>query len=174
VNRPDALTAWQQFLLVLFRFSVGWHIFYQGLGKLQSAHWTSESYLRSAMGPLGWVFQKMAEQTALLRLADQGTMWGLLILGLLLMIGLFTRTASLLAMALLLLFYLAQPPLPVYGFAVRTPDGTELYVNKILIEIMALLVTLSFDTGRISGLDMIVSPWLRRARRQPGATPAQV
>ncbi len=173
MNRPDALTAWQQFVLVLFRFSIGWHVFYQGLGKLQAAHWSSESYLRTATGPLGWVFQWMAGQTAWLKLADQGTMWGLLILGLLLMIGLFTRTASLLAMGLLLLFYVAQPPLPYHGFAMRTPDGTELYVNKILIEIMALLVTLAFDTGLISGLDMIVGPWWRRARRQPGSTTAQ-
>ena len=173
MNRPIALTAWQQFVLVLVRFSVGWHIFYQGLGKLQVARWTSESYLRGATGPLGWLFQRMAEQSTLLKLADQGTMWGLLVLGLLLMVGLFTRTASLLAMGLLMLFYLAQPPLPAHGFAVRTPDGTELYVNKILIEVMALLVTLAFDTGRISGLDMIVGPWLRRTRRLPGNTPAQ-
>jgi len=173
VNRPDALTGWQQFVLVLFRFSVGWHIFYQGLGKLQAVRWTSESYLRSATGPLDWVFHRMAEQVTLLKLADQGTMWGLLILGLLLMVGLFTRTASLLSMGLLMLFYIAQPPLPFHGFAVRTPDGTELYVNKILIEVMALLVTLVFDTGRISGLDMIVGPWLKRNRRQPEQTPAQ-
>jgi thiosulfate dehydrogenase [quinone] large subunit len=173
VNRPDALTAWQQFVLVLFRFSVGWHIFYQGLGKLQAAHWTSESYLRTATGPLGWLFHRMAEQSTLLKFADQGTMWGLFILGLLLMVGLFTRTASLLAIGLLMLFYVAQPPLPVHGFAVRTPDGTELYVNKIMIEVMALMVTLVFDTGRVSGLDMIVGPWLRRFRGEPGRTPAQ-
>ncbi len=172
MNRPNALTAWQQFVLVLFRFSIGWHIFYQGLGKLQAAHWSSESYLRTAIGPLGSVFRWMAEQSTWLKLADQGTMWGLLVLGFLLMIGLFTRTASLLSMGLLLLFYVAQPPLPLHGFAVRTPDGTELYVNKILIEIMALLITLAFDTGHISGLDMIVGPWWKRAR-QPGSAPAQ-
>jgi thiosulfate dehydrogenase [quinone] large subunit len=170
------LTGWQQFVLVLFRFSIGWHLFYQGLGKLQSPHWSSESYLRSASGPLAGLFNYMANQTAWLKLADQGTMWGLLILGFLLMIGLFTRTASVLAMGLLLLFYVAQPPVPFHGFALRTMDGTELYVNKVLIEVMALLIALVFDTGKISGLDMVVGPWFGRIRPALGrrATPADL
>jgi thiosulfate dehydrogenase [quinone] large subunit len=160
----DSLTASQQIVLVLFRFSIGWHLFYQGWGKIEAAHWSSESYLRAATGPLAGVFEYMANQTAWLRLADQGTMWGLLILGLLLMVGLFTRIASILAIGLLLLFYAAMPPLPFHGFALRTPDGTELYVNKVLIEILALLVSLVFDTGKISGLDMLVGRWFRRVR----------
>jgi thiosulfate dehydrogenase [quinone] large subunit len=118
----------------------------------------------------------MADQTTWLKLADQGTMWGLMILGFLLMIGLFTRTASILAMGLLLLFYVAQPPLPFHGFVLRTLDGTELYINKVLIEMMALLVALVFDSGKISGLDMLLGPWFRRIR--PGlarrATPVDL
>jgi thiosulfate dehydrogenase [quinone] large subunit len=170
----DTLTGSQQFVLVLFRFSIGWHLFYQGWGKIQAAHWSSESYLRAATGPLAAVFERMANQPLWLRLADQGTMWGLTILGLLLMIGLFTRAASLLSIGLLLLFYAALPPLPFHGFAVRTPDGTELYVNKVLIEILALLVSLVFDTGKISGLDMLVGPWLRRVRSRGNREAAPV
>jgi uncharacterized membrane protein YphA (DoxX/SURF4 family) len=174
VNASSALTGWQQFVLVLLRFSIGWHFFYQGLGKLQAAHWTSESYLRSATGPAGELFHKMADYGMWLKFADQGTMWGLLVLGVLLMVGLFTRTATVLSMGLLLLFYAAQPPLPIHGFSVRTPDGTELYVNKVMIEMMALLVSLAFDTGRISGLDMLLGPWWRRRRERGSTAPAQV
>ncbi len=164
MNSTTTLTGWQQFLLVLFRFSIGWHLFYQGLGKLQAVRWTSEGYLTSATGPLASLFQKMAAYPTLLRLGDLATMWGLTIAGLLLMLGLLTRTASVLAMLLLLLFYVAQPPLPVHGFAVWTRDGSELYVNKVFIEILALLVCLVFNTGKISGLDMLVGPWLRKLR----------
>ncbi len=165
MNSSNTLTGWQQFLLVLFRFSVGWHLFYQGLGKYQAVKWTSEGYVAAATGPLAPLFQKMAAHPVLLKLGDYGTIWGLMIFGCLLMVGLFTRTASVLSILLLLLFYAAQPPLPVYGFAVWTRDGSELYVNKVLIEILALLVCLVFNTGRISGLDIWVGPWFRRFRQ---------
>jgi len=166
--RAEGLTAWQQFLLVLLRFTIGWHLFYQGLGKLQSPHWSAEGYLRAATGPLAALFQKMAASGAWLALADRATVWGLIVLGMLLMVGLFTRPASAGAILLLALFYAAQPPLPAHGFAARTPDGSELYANKVTIEILALLVALAFDTGRISGLDLLVRQWFAR-RRAPRA-----
>lgn len=34
LNSANGSSGLQQFLLVLFRFAVGWHLFYQGLGKL--------------------------------------------------------------------------------------------------------------------------------------------
>jgi thiosulfate dehydrogenase (quinone) large subunit len=171
--RSDFLTGWQQFLLVLFRFSVGWHLFYQGMGKMRVAHWSSGDYLRTATGPLGPWFQKLSQESWWLGMADQATVWGLVILGLLLMVGLFTRTASLAAILLLLLFYLAHPPFPLHGFAPITPQGFELYVNQVLIEILALSVGLAFNTGKISGLDLLIHNWIR-GRRSERHTRAQV
>ena len=156
MSSANCLTAWQQFMLVLFRFCLGWHLFYQGMGKLRGAHWSAEPYLRSATGPLASLFQEMTENRAWLSVADQATILGLMTLGVLLMVGLFTRVASLGAIALLLLFYLAHPPFPVHGFGVPTINGNELYVNQVLIEILALAVSLAFDTGKISGLDMLI------------------
>ena len=164
MNRSDFLTGWQQFLLVVFRFSVGWHLFYQGMGKLQAAQWSAGDYLRTATGPLGPWFQKLAQDPWWLSLADRATVWGLMIVGLLLMVGLFTRTASLAAILLLLLFYLAHPPFPNHGFAPVSPQGFELYVNQVLIEILALTTSFAFNTGRISGLDLLVHNWIRARR----------
>ncbi len=158
------LTGWQQFLLVLVRFSIGWHLFYQGYGKAAALHWSADSYLRYATGPLAWLFQKMASSAWWLKIADQGTIWGLMILGVLLMVGLLTRVSSVAAILLLMSFYAAQPPLQFYGFPSHTPDGSEMYVNKVLIEVLALMLCLAFNTGRISGLDMLVQPWLQRVR----------
>jgi len=154
--RVEALTTWQQLLLVLFRFTLGWHLFYQGYGKLRAPHWSAEGYLRGAAGPLADLFHSIAAHSNWLLLADRATVWGLIILGLLLMVGLFTRAASMTAIALLVLFYAAQPPFPVHGFAPPNPDGYELYANKVIIEILALAVAATFDSGRISGLDVLL------------------
>ena len=169
LNPGGRFSSWQQFVLVLSRFCVGWHLFYQGLGKLQAAHWSAEGYLKSATGPLSSQFSKLAANAAWMALADRATIWGLMIAGVLLMLGLFTRLASVGAILLLLLFYLAHPPFPVHGFGAPTINGFELYVNQVLIEILVIVVCLAFRTERISGLDMLLHDW--RQRRKYGSSP---
>ena len=175
MSPPAFLTSWQQLLLVLLRFSIGWHLFYQGFGKAQAVRWSAQPYLSSATGPFASLFHWMAASPRWLGIADTVTVWGLMIAGFLLMIGLFTRTASIAGILLLVLFFAAQPPFPRHGFAVQGPEGSELYVNKVFIEILALALTAVFNTGRISGLDMLVSQWIRKKRfgmRDGAETPA--
>jgi thiosulfate dehydrogenase [quinone] large subunit len=155
---------WQQFVLVLIRFAVGWHLFYQGLGKFRAVAWTSKGYLDGARGPFSSWFEWMVESPGLVQFADTLTVWSLMILGLLLMLGLFTRCSALAAMGLILLFFLAAPPVTMMGFSVPTAQGYELYVDKNLIEILALLVVVSFPTGQMAGLDILVSRYWRRRR----------
>ena len=107
----------------------------------------------------------MAESPQMLKLGDTITVWGLMIIGLLLMFGLFTRTAALAGFGLVFLFYLAAPPLPMQGFTVATSQGMELYIDKTAIEAMALLVVLSFPTGQMAGLDIFVRQWRQRRDR---------
>lgn len=159
------LNAWQQFILVAIRFVIGWHMFYQGWGKLWSVNWSAKGYLAAAKGPFSAWFQWLAESPTLLGIADIATIWGLMILGLLLMLGLFTRTAALAGIGLLLLFFLAAPPMPVLGFTVPTAQGSELYIDKTFIEVLALVVVLSFPTGQMAGLDILVRHYRRRRKQ---------
>jgi len=41
-------------------------------------------------------------------------------------------------------------------------EGTYLWVNKTLIEIFAMAVLLVFPTGRIFGLDRLISKWTKK------------
>jgi thiosulfate dehydrogenase (quinone) large subunit len=150
-----ALSTLQQVALVTLRFAIGWHLCYQGWGKLQAVQWTSAPFLRASTGPFAPWFHALADSPRLW-VADQAVMWSLVVLGALLMVGLLTRTASVLAMVLLLSFYLAAPPWPVHGFVAEGLTGWELYVNQVLIEVLALGACLAFDTGRISGLDALI------------------
>jgi thiosulfate dehydrogenase [quinone] large subunit len=147
----------QKTVLVVLRFAIGWHFFYQGFGKVISPLWTSESYLKASWGP----FLKIAEIPWMLAVADFTMIVGLLVIGLLLMLGLFTEWAAVGGALLLGLIYLAVPPLDYTGFVMSTLQGSELYVDKNLIEILALITVASFPTGHIMGLDILVSHWRR-------------
>ncbi len=85
---------------------------------------------------------------------NQRTIWALLILGALMVLGLFSRFAAVGTAGLLLLFYFAMPPFP----GVPPAPGPEhsLIVNKNLIEVIACLALASFPTGRWFGVDGLV------------------
>jgi len=89
-----------------------------------------------------------------LRQADLITMWGLLILGLMLVAGLFSPLAAIGGAGLLTMFYLAFPPFP----GVPPAPGPEhsLFINKNMIEIIALLAIACLPTGRWFGIDALL------------------
>ncbi|MCX6552258.1 MAG: DoxX family protein, partial [Acidobacteria bacterium] len=103
----------------------------------------------------------------LLANADLVTMWGLTIVGLCLILGLFTRLASLGGIGFILLFYLCNPPFVGYFYAIPT-EGSYLVVNKNLVELCALVVILVTGSGRFAGLDVFVHRWFGR-RAKPAA-----
>jgi thiosulfate dehydrogenase [quinone] large subunit len=75
--------------------------------------------------------------------------------GVLLILGLFTRLASLGGIGFILLFYLCNPPFVGYFYSIPT-EGSYLVVNKNLVELGALVVILVTGSGRYAGLDRIV------------------
>ena len=84
------------------------------------------------------------------------------------MLGLFTRTNCLLGAAFLLLTYLAVPPFPW----LPTPPNTEgfyFFVNKNLIEMVALLALATTPSGRWFGVDAWLGALWRSlfGRRKP-------
>ncbi len=94
------------------------------------------------------------------------TMWGLTICGLLLMLGLFTRLSALGGAALLTLFYLAMPPWP--GVQEIPSIEHNLFVNKIFVEMVALLAIAAMPSGKWFGLDAAVSVlFTRRPKNEP-------
>jgi uncharacterized membrane protein YphA (DoxX/SURF4 family) len=96
--------------------------------------------------------------------------YGLTVTGACLLVGLFSRLASMLAALFLISVYLAHPPWPGLPSLPGDP-GHYLYVNKELIEAFAALVLAGVPTGRWVGLDALVHRLLGRRRAGTGAEP---
>ena len=170
------LTTGQQVGLVVLRTLVGWHFLYEGFYKLVGpgwsragaplASWSSAGYLRGASGPFAGAFHALAD-SRLLPYVDMAMPLALALIGLLLMLGLFTRLACLGALALLAVFYLSA--IPTAGVPQPGAEGAYLLVNKNLIEAAAVFVVLAFRTGRIAGLDLLRERPPRAAARPEAA-----
>jgi thiosulfate dehydrogenase (quinone) large subunit len=158
------LSRWSMMAITVLRVFVGWHFLYEGIAKLTSASWSAAGYLRQARGPFADLFRWLAGQPNLLANADLITMWGLTAVGLLLMLGLFTRLASLGAIGFIVLFYLCNPPFVGYFYSIPS-EGSYLIVNKNLVELSALVVVLVTGSGRFAGLDRIVHGLIGRRPR---------
>ena len=164
--RDQQFARGQQVALVALRTLIGWHFLYEGYVKLLQpawsrdghplAVWSSAGYLKAASGPFADFFHALGAAAWIGRL-DVGIAIVLIVVGLSLMLGLFTQLGCAGAMALLVLFYVSAMPL---GLPEPRAEGTYLFVNKNLIELAATAVIFVFRTGRIAGLDL----WRVRAR----------
>ena len=158
------LSRWPMIAITVMRVFVGWHFLYEGIAKLTAPSWSAAGYLKQARGPFAGLFKSLAAQPDLLANADLITMWGLTAVGLLLMLGLFTRLASLGGIGFILLFYLCNPPFVGYFYSIPS-EGSYLIVNKNLVELGALVVILVTGSGRYAGLDRIVHGLVGRRPR---------
>jgi thiosulfate dehydrogenase [quinone] large subunit len=141
--------------LSILRILIGWHFLYEGAVKLFSPNWTASGYLLSSQGFLSNFFQSLAESEGTLNVIDFLNVWGLILIGLGLFLGLFTRLSCYAGAILLLLYYLSHPPFVglEYPFG---QEGNYLFVDKNLIELVTLLVLSMFGTGRYLGLDILI------------------
>jgi thiosulfate dehydrogenase [quinone] large subunit len=161
-RQTTPLSGTQQVGLVLLRTLVGWHFLYEGFYKLwwpawsragwPIGPWTSAGYLRAATGPLSGFFHGLAD-SRLVPVVDRVVPLALLLVGLSLLLGLFTRAGCVGALVLLGAFYVSA--IPIAGAPQAGAEGAYLFVNKNLVEAAAVLVLLSFETGRIAGLDLL-------------------
>jgi thiosulfate dehydrogenase (quinone) large subunit len=138
--------------LTFLRVLIGWHFLYEGLVKFYNPGWSSKPYLSGAIGPLAPIFKSMAGNDSVILLVDILNEWGLILIGLSLFLGLFSKAAKISAMILLLFYYLSYPPFANFGYNEHV-EGSYWVVNKNLIELASIIVLYLFPTSHITGLD---------------------
>jgi uncharacterized membrane protein YphA (DoxX/SURF4 family) len=158
--------------IVLFclRLAVGWHFLYEGLAKLLMPGWTSAPYLLLARGIFADFFHGLASSPGLVRAVNLLNIWGLILIGLALMLGCFTRLASVSGIVLLTFYYLAQPPLIKTDYRIPV-EGHYLLINKNVVELLALVIFLVLPAGTLWGLGRLVRRWRSARAAKPLAEP---
>ena len=141
--------------LVILRFLIGWHILYEGFSKLLIPNWSSLSFLQESKWIMSGFSNWIISHSNVLNAVDFLNTWGLIAIGLALILGLFTQLASICGAVLLFIYYLNNPPLIGLEYTPPT-EGSYLIVSKTLIEAAALVVLAVFPTGMFFGLDMLI------------------
>ena len=131
------------FVLLALRTVIGWHFLYEGIVKIYSPSWSAYSYLINSKWIFAGFFNWMAETPGILKVVDLLNVWGLIVIGLLLFFGIFTRAAAIFGILLLSFYYLATPPFIGMDFGVPT-EGHYLIVNKNLIELVTILTHIQY------------------------------
>lgn len=169
--RPTNYTNGAMLALVLLRTGIGWHFLYEGLTKLLDPHWTSAGYLQNAGWLFSGAFRAIAANETALPIVDLMNIWGQIFIGLGLMAGFLTRTAACSGALMLLIYYAANPPF-LAGLSGMRVEGSYLFLDKNMVEALALLALACAPTGRYLGLDGLFFNPKARAVDSPAPIPA--
>ena len=145
----------QLYGLVTLRLLIGWYFLYEGLAKVFTPKWTAYGYLMDSQGVFAPLFRTIAENQGLMAAADFINIWGLTLVGILLIIGLFEKIGYVGAALFLILYYLSNPPLLDASYLLPT-EGSYLWVDKNLVMLGAVIVLSLFPTAMRIGVDSII------------------
>jgi uncharacterized membrane protein YphA (DoxX/SURF4 family) len=150
-------------VLTVLRVLVGWHFLFEGLSKLASPGWSSASYLMESQWLLSGFFHWIISSPTALAVTDFINIWGLILIGLGLFIGLFSKLASISGILILLLYYIANPP---FAESSMSGYGHFFIVNINLIEAGILLVFVFLKSDYLWSIDRQVGGIIQRRKEQ--------
>ena len=123
---------------LVLRVLLGIVFFVPGWQDITNPKFSADAFLtKVAYGPLQNVYHGMAGNPAISALVA----WGLLLIGLCLMLGAFVKLASVLGIIQMALFYFARFP-PQHNL-----------IDEHIIYAAAMLVLFAMNAGRFAGLD---------------------
>lgn len=130
--------------IFLLRISLGILFFYAGITKVINPDWSAAGYLKGAK--TFSEFYNFLLQPDLLPIINFINAWGLTLLGVSLLLGIFVRLSSKFGALLMLLYYI---PILKFPYA-----GTNSFlVDQHIIYIFSLLLLGSAKAGRFWGLE---------------------
>ena len=140
-------------VLTILRVLIGWHFLYEGISKLAMDNWSSSGYLLESKWLFAGFFHWIISNPTALAIVDFLNVWGLILIGLGLFVGMFTRLASISGMILLIMYYIANPP---FAWSSVPAQGQFYIINLNLIEAGMLLVFALLSKEYLWSLDRII------------------
>jgi len=134
---------WVGYALLGLRLIMGWTFFYAGITKVLDSGWSASGFLLNAIpegNPFGGMWATMANEY--LWLIDPLNAWGLTLVGLALMLGVFVRFSAFWG-AIMMLFY----------WAASLPLANGIVIDSHIVYALLLFGLGAFGAGRILGLD---------------------
>lgn len=123
---------------------MGWMMLYAGITKIIDPQWTAAGYLKGAK-----TFSEFYHWLAgpqMLSMTNFINEWGLTLLGISLIFGIFVRLSSILGAVLMLLYYF-----PLLDFPYPNPHSY--LVDEHIIYIFIFILFASLRAGRMLGLE---------------------
>ncbi|MDR1336997.1 MAG: DoxX family membrane protein [Tannerella sp.] len=158
-------------VITILRMVVGWHFLYEGTVKL-IADWTAADYLNNTHGFAAGFYQWLAASPVRLEMVDILNIAGLMLVGVSLFFGLWSRRSSACGALMLVLYYFAYPPFGI-SLALDAHEGSVFVVDKLLVEAVALVfLTVSREQGY--GLDALIRNRKRKKRHTDDLRPEAV
>ena len=130
-------------IITILRAAIGWHFLYEGLIKLFADNWSAASYLNNTYGFLSGFYHWLAASPVRMEVVDFLNVWGLILIGLALFLGVCVRWVSIAGALLLTLYYFAYPP---FGISLLGGDGTLFIISPLFIEAAILVFFFAFKT----------------------------
>jgi uncharacterized membrane protein YphA (DoxX/SURF4 family) len=117
--------------------AIGWHFLYEGVSKLIAEDWTAFNYLVNSTGFLSEFYHWLAKSPVLMAVIDPLNVYGLVLIGSALFLGILIRPAAVAGVFLLALYYFAYPPFGGAWFG--SSEGNLDIFNKSFIEASSLI-----------------------------------
>lgn len=149
----------QLFTLVLLRVVIGWHLLYEGIVKFLQPNWSAALYLEDTQGVFKPMFETLLDNEAMLQAVSQMNQYGLVLVGLALICGAFVKIASWGAILMLLCYTMSHPSFIGVDY-MTAMEGSYLWIDKNIIEIVALMVIWIFPTSKRIGVDRFLQKYL--------------
>lgn len=130
--------------MFVLRLTLGWLFFYAGITKVINPNWSAAGYLEGAKTfPALFNWFANASNIGWINFVNE---WGLTLVGVSLISGLFVRWASLGGILLMILYYL-----PVLDFPYIASHS--FLVDEHIIYLFSFAVLFTHDAGKYWGLD---------------------
>lgn len=135
--------------IFLLRLAMGWTFLVAGLTKVLDPEWSATGYLKFAI-PEGNPFMGMWAAMAGNPLIDALNMWGALLIGISLLLGVLTRWSAFWGITMMLFYWASSR---TGGLAQGFPDEFGFFIDDHIVYALVLTLLIVSRAGRIYGFD---------------------